>query len=518
MTRPFLWSFAILASALHASAAIGPKADLHITNGDIAPDGYTRAAVLAGGTFPGALITGQKGDRFQINVINELTNHTMLKSTSIHWHGIDQRHQNAFDGTAFVTQCPIASGDSFLYDFTVPDQAGTFWYHSHLGTQYCDGLRGGFIVYDPEDPHAWLYDVDDESTVVTLADWQHLTASLDQLFPKQNATLINGLGRSTATPNAELTTITVQRGKRYRFRIISISCDAHHVFSIDMHHLMIIEADAHNTLPHIVNSIDFFAGQRYSVVLDANQEVGNYWIRANPNKGTIGFENGYNSAILRYEGAPEEEPTTALEVGNALHEADLRPLVPQPAPGLPFAGGVDLALNFVATSLNNKFYINNATFNPPTVPVLLQLISGAKTVNELMPASSIYSLPPNATIEISLPVGMTGQIGAPHPWHLHGHSFAVVRSANSTDYNYANPLWRDVASQGSFYDSDNVTIRFRTDNPGPWFLHCHIDYHLALGFAVVMAEDIPDAIANNPVPQAWEDLCPAYNDLSEQDL
>lgn len=27
------------------------------------------------------------------------------------------------------------------YNFTVPDQAGTYWYHSHYSTQYCDGLR-----------------------------------------------------------------------------------------------------------------------------------------------------------------------------------------------------------------------------------------------------------------------------------------------------------------------------------------------------------------------------------------
>ena len=38
---------------------------------------------------------------------------------------------------------------------------GTFWYHSHLSTQYCDGLRGPFVVYDPNDPHLSLYDVDD---------------------------------------------------------------------------------------------------------------------------------------------------------------------------------------------------------------------------------------------------------------------------------------------------------------------------------------------------------------------
>ena len=27
------------------------------------------------------------------------------------------------------------------YNFSVPDQSGTYWYHSHLSTQYCDGLR-----------------------------------------------------------------------------------------------------------------------------------------------------------------------------------------------------------------------------------------------------------------------------------------------------------------------------------------------------------------------------------------
>jgi FtsP/CotA-like multicopper oxidase with cupredoxin domain len=38
---------------------------------------------------------------------------------------------------------------------------GTFWYHSHFSNQYCDGLRGAFVVRDPQDPQAGLYDVDD---------------------------------------------------------------------------------------------------------------------------------------------------------------------------------------------------------------------------------------------------------------------------------------------------------------------------------------------------------------------
>ena len=58
-----------------------------------------------------------------------------------------------------MNQCPISAGNSFLYDFTAADQAGTFWYHSHLSTQYCDGLRGPMVVYDPDDPYLSMYEL-----------------------------------------------------------------------------------------------------------------------------------------------------------------------------------------------------------------------------------------------------------------------------------------------------------------------------------------------------------------------
>jgi hypothetical protein len=34
-------------------------------------------------------------------------------------------------------------------------------------TQYCDGLRGPLIIYDPRDPHRSLYDVDDGSSNIS---------------------------------------------------------------------------------------------------------------------------------------------------------------------------------------------------------------------------------------------------------------------------------------------------------------------------------------------------------------
>ena len=41
-------------------AAIGPIADMTISNGDVTPDGFTRAAVLVNGQVPGPLVTGNK--------------------------------------------------------------------------------------------------------------------------------------------------------------------------------------------------------------------------------------------------------------------------------------------------------------------------------------------------------------------------------------------------------------------------------------------------------------------------
>ena len=105
-----------------------------------------------------------------------------------HWHGLFQKGSSWADGPVGVTQCPILPGNSFLYAFDVPDQAGTFWYHSHLcmtpsspmtehptlmqpfwkATQYCDGLRGPLVVYDPEDPYQdmWVCRSKETSTLL----------------------------------------------------------------------------------------------------------------------------------------------------------------------------------------------------------------------------------------------------------------------------------------------------------------------------------------------------------------
>ncbi|CDO69696.1 Laccase [Trametes cinnabarina] len=496
MSSSSLWRTVVLFSlGAGAMAAIGPVTDLVLVNKVVSPDGVPRSAVLAGGTHPGPLIKGKKGDKFRINVVNMLQNETMLTATSIHWHGLFQHESNWADGTAFVTQCPITNDDSFLYNFRVPDQAGTFWYHSHLSTQYCDGLRGPLVVYDQHDPHAHLYDVDDESTVITLTDWYHIAAAHQPLVATADSILINGLGRWAGNPTSKLSVIEVQHGKRYRFRLLNMACDPNFMFSIDGHPMTIIEADGQNTQPHTVDKLQIFASQRYSFVLNANQTVGNYWIRASPDRiinDATGFENGINSAILRYKGAPHEEPSSKQSVAGVrlLNEANLRPLEEAKA----------------WVSLNGtQFLVNGVPFVSPSVPVLLQILSGSKSAQQLLPHGSVYTLPPKSTVELSMPAGV---VGGPHPFHLHGHVFSVVQSAGMTEPNYVNPVKRDTVSIGNA--GDNVTIRFETDNSGPWFLHCHIDWHLQLGLAIVFAEDTPDTQAVDPVPESWKELCPKY--------
>ena len=196
--------------------------------------------------------------------------------------------------------------------------------------------------------------------------------------------------------------------------------------------------DGTNVTPLVVNSIQIFVGQRFSFILTANQPVSNYWVRALPNSGTTNFTGGVNSAILRYAGADIVEPTTVQQAfSNPMIESHLHPLLNPAAPGIPIPGAADVNLNLdIQVNFEAEhFTVNNATFIPPSVPVLLQIISGASTPQELLPSGSVYVLPPNKVIEISIPGGSPGSpvsnycysaksilttILMKHPIHLHG--------------------------------------------------------------------------------------------------
>jgi iron transport multicopper oxidase len=55
-----------------------------------------------------------------------------------------------------------------------------------------------------------------------------------------------------------------------------------------------------------------------------------------------------------------------------------------------------------------KFEVNGVSFEPPTVPVLLQILSGAKKASDLLPKGSIYGLDPGKSVELVIPGGAIG--------------------------------------------------------------------------------------------------------------
>ena len=46
-------------------------------------------------------------------------------------HGIRQLRSGWADGPAYITQCPIQTGQSYVYNFTIVGQRGTLWWHAH---------------------------------------------------------------------------------------------------------------------------------------------------------------------------------------------------------------------------------------------------------------------------------------------------------------------------------------------------------------------------------------------------
>ncbi len=117
-----------------------------MTDWEVSP-GKTVQAMTYNGTVPGPTIKVDPGDHVKIVLHNQLP-----QSTSIHFHGL--LTPNSMDGTTYVTQDPVKTGETFTYEWTVQDTPAVGMYHSHHNAveQVPDGLAGAFIVGDEPVP------------------------------------------------------------------------------------------------------------------------------------------------------------------------------------------------------------------------------------------------------------------------------------------------------------------------------------------------------------------------------
>ncbi|KAK7518617.1 putative multicopper oxidase, type 1 [Phyllosticta citriasiana] len=477
------------------------KYNLEITNSTCNPDGaVARPCLLFNGQLPGPTIYANWGDMIQVTVTNKMPSN----GTSVHWHGIRQYQTNSQDGTNGLTECPLAPGDTKTYTFQAT-QFGTSWFHSHFSTQYGDGASGQIVINGPASAN-----YDEDLGTFTLSDWYYrgsfgieaLTmAALQkgQPGPNPDNILVNGTSKS-ATGTGSYSTTTMKPGKRYRLRLINNSVIDAIWVSLDGHSMQVITADFVPTVPWNTNWLLVAIGQRYDVIITANQTASNYWFRANsaPGCNTTSALNG--KAIFKYDGAPAGDPaTTNTPQPGGCDEPLPTPVVPNTVPSATFMSqvknlGVDLTVSNVTTNQQNiVFWGINMTaididWEKPTIQYVMDKnTTYPHTYNLIeLPTSDIWTYwIIQETAGTKVPIA--------HPMHLHGHDFYILgygtgifdTATSPSKLNFNNPTRRDSAILPA---RGWLAIAFPTDNPGSWLMHCHIANHISEGLGVQFLE------------------------------
>ncbi|HSU68888.1 MAG TPA: copper oxidase [Tepidisphaeraceae bacterium] len=182
------------------------------------------------GRTPGPTIEAVAGDRLRVYVTNKLP-----APTTVHWHGI--RIVNGMDGVNGLTQPSIQPGETFRYEFVVPD-AGTFMYHPHFDemTQQGLGMMGMFIVH----PRVRTKDAPDRDYAIMLSEWR-----IDPGASRPNP--IEMVEFNVLTMNSKVYPATqplvAQLGERVRIRFGNLSAMDHHPIHLHGFQAILTETD-----------------------------------------------------------------------------------------------------------------------------------------------------------------------------------------------------------------------------------------------------------------------------------
>ncbi|KAF9579389.1 hypothetical protein BGW38_004379 [Lunasporangiospora selenospora] len=511
-----------------------------VTTTNMAPDGVMRPVILVNEKYPGPKIEVNRGDFITVVVENALD-----FPTTFHWHGLTMRDDPWYDGVPGQNQCPIPPGTNFTYAFGTDDVVGTHWWHAHFDNQYIDGLVGSLIIRDTPEKDPFLGAYDEERTIL-ISDWYHnptgpllqtyLSPQSSGMEPIPNNGLINGkhtfdcskVQAGLTCTGGERTVFHFLPNQRYRLRIINSSAAAAFLFSIDEHQLQVIEADGTDLNPLLVDSLPINAGQRYSVIVTTNQEIKNYWMRAEMGVECLPDIKGTNLdpivlAEVRYQGAGAVAPTSVgrfvpdpkakeTQVNPAFAAAcqdldlfQLHPLRSEPILE-PITNSILLRISFKRDESEvMRGYLNGITFTGgnPWVPTIVQNLNAS---HEYEVSQHVMKLEKRDSI---VQIIFDNSRGGEHPFHLHGHVFQVVGQGHGvyeegkSVLNTINPLRRDTATVPK---NGYTVIRFKADNPGVWALHCHIEWHVTTGLVMQFIE-LPDELRAMKIPAHVAKLC-----------
>jgi len=407
-------------------------------------------------------IRAKVGDLIEALFVNDLPS-----GNTLHWHGIALR--NDMDGVHDLTQMLIEPSGKFTYRFTVPD-AGTYWFHPHMGLELDRGLYAPLVVEDPNDPVTADVDVtlmlDDwldgygRTQEDVLAELQsggghsgHMgSGGMGNMGSGGMGSMVGGLTGDVAYPlhvingraPSERETIEAKPGQRVRIRLINAGSDTAYRVAIGGHRLTVTHADGFPVNPVEVDTVVLGMGERYDVIVTAGS--GSFPIVAVPE----GKSDPAGEAVLRTSSA-----ATAPTVGSRPAELSGRELVYG---------------DLVATDA-----VRLPSKNPDRSTTIRLTANGSGYVHGL----DGKSFPDTAAITVAegerLRLRITNETMMFHPVHLHGHTFQMVGDGTAR---------KDTVN---VLPMTTVEVDIAADNPGQWMLHCHNTYHLETGMATVFS-------------------------------
>ncbi|KAE8796858.1 L-ascorbate oxidase precursor, putative,expressed [Hordeum vulgare] len=487
--------------------------------------------------MPGPTIEATEGDTVVVHVVNDSP-----YPLSLHWHGIFQLLSGWADGAHMITECPIQPAANFTYRFNITGQEGTLWWHAHSSLLRAT-VYGALIIKPRNGTHGYPYTPPYDEIPIILGEWWNRNvddvekdAHLTGLGPDvSDALTINGMpGDQTSCRGAGVYEVEVEYNQTYLLRIINAAVNVELFFKVSGHNFTVVAIDASYTEPHATDVIVIAPGQTVDALMTTSAAPGGrYYMASNVFESKtvpIRFNTGTVTGIVTYKGAPNGTAASmpAMPAATDVVTAgkfywSLKGLVRPVDPPLPetvdrrmlVEFGVDQAPCAPDQTKCRGFalvaFMNRNSFQFPRNASLLRAsfdgVPGVYTddfpsspppLPGIRKATSVKRVNHSDVVEVVLQSrAYSSVLGTEnHPIHLHGFNFFVLAQGLGTfdpnaTYNLVNPRVRNtVIVPGGGW----TVIRFVANNPGMWFMHCHLDAHLPLGLAMVFE------VLNGPAP------------------
>ncbi|QUC24037.1 uncharacterized protein UV8b_08278 [Ustilaginoidea virens] len=503
-----------------------------------------RLSAVVNGTTPGPELRISPGRSTWIRVYNDMPHDNL----TMHWHGLAQSAAIFSDGSPKGSQWPIEAGRFFDYEIYVTDEeAGSYFYHSHVGVQALTVFGALVVESCAPPPHSY-----DEERILL---WSDLFNKTDKQIEdglvhvpfewsgETQGVLLNGVGVGADAADAQpsrscrLPVIDVDPGKTYLLRFIgatglsllSIAFEAHD-------NLTVVKVDGMQWVqPVSVGHVQIASGQRYDVLFRAKSPEE---LRA-AGKQTylVQFESQSRPttytgfAVLRYA---QDAPLPAVPAVSPVHlpaldtnwlEYQLRPLDARSArcPTLaevtrrvviPVSQLTDPASGKIIWNMGNQTWTENSFSSPALVDIYKRGDAAVPDYDAAVrnggwdPRTGLFAARVGEVLEIVFQntgslVSNNGGVDA-HPMHAHGQHVLEGGSGDglydadenekrlaAMDYRVAlrdtSILYRYAAKTGAGQPAGWRMWRIRVSDPGIWMVHCHTLQHMIMGMQSVWA-------------------------------